>query len=502
MTIYSINKGIGWASSGVEFAQAYRSQVFASLGEKARFIFTDWISYENIEHLTSNMGFKDSQVIWLYLFFTDFKIKPTSFTTADLERHLPKIAEKKPLGKAIRYVFDDRFWATAYLKAENSDLVERVEYVSGTSLIRKDYFSYGRYCTEFYAPYDNRAKVYQRRFYNEDGTTAYDELIDGENDHIYKFKDDIVYSKQGLIAKLMKELHFGKKDIVLIDRAEGQGQEILENRGKARVGTIVHADHFSEPETNDETVLWNNFYEYEFDHEREIDFFVTATKLQKRIMEDQFKKYKGQSPVIYAIPVGSLAKLHKVPFASRKPFSIVTASRLATEKHLDWAIRAVAKAHETWPQLTFDIYGSGSEEANLREVIAETNSQGYIRLLGHQDLTEVYQHYQVYLSCSTSEGFGLSLMEAVGSGLAMIGFDVRYGNPTFIDPGKNGLLLPYKRLETMPQHVEEMAGGLCDLFSHDLASFASHSYKLASEFKTKKVAKLWKQAIERELHRD
>ena len=44
MTIYSINKGIGWASSGVEFAQAYRSQVFASLGEMARFIFTDWIS--------------------------------------------------------------------------------------------------------------------------------------------------------------------------------------------------------------------------------------------------------------------------------------------------------------------------------------------------------------------------------------------------------------------------------------------------------------------------
>lgn len=28
MTIYSINHGIGWASSGVEYAQAYRASIF------------------------------------------------------------------------------------------------------------------------------------------------------------------------------------------------------------------------------------------------------------------------------------------------------------------------------------------------------------------------------------------------------------------------------------------------------------------------------------------
>ena len=33
-------------------------------------------------------------------------------------------------------------------------------------------------------------------------------------------------------------------------------------------------------------------------------------------------------------------------------------------------------------------------------------------------------------------------MEAVGSGLPMIGFDVPYGNQTFIEDGGNGYLLP------------------------------------------------------------
>ena len=30
MTIYNINLGIGWASSGVEYAQAYRAGIFRS----------------------------------------------------------------------------------------------------------------------------------------------------------------------------------------------------------------------------------------------------------------------------------------------------------------------------------------------------------------------------------------------------------------------------------------------------------------------------------------
>ena len=41
MTIYNINLGIGWASSGVEYAQAYRAGVFRKLNLSSKFIFTD-----------------------------------------------------------------------------------------------------------------------------------------------------------------------------------------------------------------------------------------------------------------------------------------------------------------------------------------------------------------------------------------------------------------------------------------------------------------------------
>ena len=40
------------------------------------------------------------------------------------------------------------------------------------------------------------------------------------------------------------------------------------------------------------------------------------------------------------------------------------------------------------------------------------------------------------------KGFGLTLMEAVGSGLGIIGFDVYYGNTTFINNHINGFKVP------------------------------------------------------------
>ena len=43
--------------------------------------------------------------------------------------------------------------------------------------------------------------------------------------------------------------------------------------------------------------------------------------------------------------MGSVDKLRK-PEGERKPFSIITASRLANEKHVDWLAKAVVKAKE------------------------------------------------------------------------------------------------------------------------------------------------------------
>ncbi len=496
--VYNFNLGIGWASSGVEYAQAYRAGLFREMHEDARFIFTDMFPQENIEHMTRNIGFLDKEVIWLYTFFTDFAVEPVTYTRQMLERTFPDCRftfSRK--GRIGRYEFPelDNFY-TVYFVNETEERVHRVEYVSRGYLIRKDYFTSARIYTEYYAPKDRRAQLYLRRFFNRDGTCAYEEIPSGNN-WIYRFPDQILYSREELVGYMVRCLHPTEKDVFLIDRTTGIGQSILENAGKARIGVVVHADHYSASYTNDQYILWNNYYEYPFSMARHISFFVNSTEAQSQRMREQFRKYVGAVPDIRTIPAGALDRLRR-PEKPRRPFSVITASRLAPEKHVDWVVDACVRAKRHIPALTLDIYGVGGEQAALEQRIREAHAGSYIHLMGQQDLTDRYQNYELYLSGSTSEGFGLSLMEAAGSGLALIGFNVPYGNPTFIEDQKNGYLIPEEEAESGERRADLLAEQVVRYFRNPeavRAKFHAHSYEIAASYGREEIEQRWRQVI-------
>lgn len=496
--IYNFNLGIGWASSGVEYAQAYRAAIFRDMHEEARFIFTDMFPQENIGHMTRNIGFADREVIWLYTFFTDYPVEPVTFTRHMLEEtYADKHFRYSRNGKIGRYDFPEQdCFYTVYFVNETQDYVHRVEYVSRGYLIRKDYFTSGRVYTEYYAPKDNRAKLYLRRFFNKDGTTAYEEILDDQH-VMYRFPDQVFYAKEELVGYLVRRLRLTDQDLVIIDRTTGIGQAILENAGQARVGIVVHADHYSAAYTDERHILWNNYYEYPFSMYRHIAFFVNSTEAQSRLMRRQFEKYVGEVPEIFTVPVGSLDRLRR-PEKGRRPYSVITASRLASEKHLDWVIDACVRARKEIPGLTLDIYGAGGEYEELKRRIQDQGAGAYIHMKGQRDLTGLYQNYELYLSGSTSEGFGLSLMEAVGSGDAMIGFDVPYGNPTFIDDQKNGYLIPVDHAEGGEDRAALLAEHVVKYFQSPETvreQFHERSYQIAAEYLQKEVERKWRQVI-------
>ncbi|WP_420790125.1 accessory Sec system glycosyltransferase GtfA [Streptococcus sp. K0074] len=502
MTIYNINLGIGWASSGVEYAQAYRAGVFRKLNLSSKFIFTDMILADNIQHLTANIGFDDDQVIWLYNHFTDIKIAPTSVTVDDVLTYFGGVeSRREKSGKVLRVFFSDQDkFVTCYLVDEKKDLVQHVEYVFAGNLVRKDYFSYTRYCTEYFAPKDNVATLYQRTFYNEDGTSAYDMFMNQGTEEVYRFKDRILYGKPALIRYFMKTLRLSKSDIVILDRETGIGQVVFEEAQAAHLAVVVHAEHYSENATNEDYILWNNYYDYQFTNADKVDLFIVSTDRQKEVLEQQFAHYTTHAPKIVTIPVGSVDELTK-PQESRKPFSLITASRLAKEKHIDWLVKAVIEAHKELPELTFDIYGSGGEDSLLREIIANHQAEDYIQLKGHAELSQIYSRYEVYLTASTSEGFGLTLMEAISSGLPLIGFDVPYGNQTFIEDGKNGYLIPSSFDHVEDEIKKAFSTKICQLYQENrLADMRANSYQIAEGFLTKEILEKWKKTVEEVLH--
>mgnify|MGYP003303074961 CR=1 FL=1 len=265
----------------------------------------------------------------------------------------------------------------------------------------------------------------------------------------------------------------------------------MQNANDARIISIIHADHFSEGSTNEEYILWNNYYEYAFSQRERIFAYVSATEDQAKLVKEQFEEYLGYTPNVVTIPVGSLPEL-KYPEGKRKPYSLITASRLATEKHVDWIAEAVILAKKEVPELTLDIYGKGTEETKIKELIEKHQAEDYIKLCGQQNLVEVYKNYEAYIAGSTSEGFGLTLMEAVGSGLPIIGFDVRYGNQTFIDHEENGYKIPvHDRMESS-ERIEKLAESIVRMFKEaDMEAYHKHSYEKAENYLTTEVEKRW-----------
>ena len=186
------------------------------------------------------------------------------------------------------------------------DFVEHTEYVSRGKLVRKDFFSYVRYATEYFAPHNDVATLYQRSFYNEDGSVAYDMLLEDGQEVLYRFPDRIFYSKAELVRYFLQILELKSDDVVILDRETGIGQVVFEESQKAKLGVVVHAEHFSENASGDDYILWNNYYDYQFTNADKVDFFIVATDAQKSILEQQFKQYTDKYPKIATIPVGNL----------------------------------------------------------------------------------------------------------------------------------------------------------------------------------------------------
>ena len=499
LTVYNINLALGWASSGVEYAQLYRAESFRKINQEAKFIFTEFFNDVNFQHFAENIGFKDEEAIWLYQALTDMPTHATTFTLMDLEAtFVHPIKNKEVQGKQIKYFFEDvDQFVTAFLCKE--DKVFCAEYVTRGYLVRKDYYTDRKYFTEYFAPKDGKAEKYARHFYNQDGSIAYEEIIQGPQS-IFRINNQVLFGRLALLRYFLQSLNLTEEDIVLIDRSSKIGPTLMKYGRPAKIGCVIHAEHYSSNATNEKHILWNNYYEYLFSHHELVDFYIASTQIQADTLQAQFKNYYGVSPKIYTIPVGNLEKL-SYPDKPRRPYSLITASRLAGEKNIDQLILAVVDAKRHLPALNFDIYGKGGKEMELQQLILKNNAQNYIHLKGHHHLAEIYQNYETYISASGSEGFGLTLMEAVGSGLSMVGYDVPYGNPTFIEDGKNGYLI--ERTKNYDKEVKAISQAIQRLFGSGELTEEVHeaSYEIAKDYLIDSVAKKWKKMIKEVLAR-
>jgi phosphatidylinositol alpha-1,6-mannosyltransferase len=107
---------------------------------------------------------------------------------------------------------------------------------------------------------------------------------------------------------------------------------------------------------------------------------------------------------------------------------LLTVARLVRHKGIDVGLRVVRRLKDEGLDVGYAVAGAGPEAARLREQAAELGIGDRVRLLGHvpdPHLPALYNVASLYLGPSRQEaeeveGFGLSLLEAAASGLAVV----------------------------------------------------------------------------------
>ena len=486
MTIYTFNLLVGYEPNGVDVAQASRAKILRGLGVTAKFVFTTWPTPERLAYYLS-LGHRDEELLFAHLTFTDQKTSVPQKTVGDLqmEFQLTRLDTIEKTEGAIRYQFADKNELTFHLDPYHSDCVRYVDYLLAGNMIKREYYGACKLATEYF----QYGRILRRTYHNQDGSIAFEELRLGES-WLYKLGPEVLTNHTEVMRRFLLQLSLKEEDLILLDRASRMdfARPLLEKDAPSKLAMVFHSEHeFENGHLNYE-------YYYVFKYAKRFDYFITATDLQKEVLEQTLAKQGCKGIPIYSIPVGHLETLTE-PQGYRQPYSVITASRLDPRKRIDLVIRVVAQAKKRLPALQFDIYGKGGEADRLQHLIQELAAQDYIHLRGHADLKQIYPCYQVYLTTSQWETFGLTLMEAAGAGLALLGFDARYGNPTFIKEGENGFLVPYSEIMPEEQLVKELAEKLVQLFESDLAPFHQASYDLASSYLTSKVLEVWKETL-------
>ncbi len=510
MAVYVFNLLVGYEFSGVEHAQGYRAMILKKFMPSVKYIFTELPGRREINSF-SKLGIDIEQMLSMHQSFTDNCTLCLSVKVNDKLEELKKWLHVTDIhyGKNSMELFkDNERVASILLDGDNFEYVSMIYYFSRGRLIRTEFYAgegvcyADNYMTEKSGK-EIYAKLVRRSFYNKNGTVVFDQIFEGKMEWNI-FQDGKILTKPQMVAEFVRRLNLSESDTILLDRGAQLDfiQPLFKYKNKARLIQILHTGHYFEKGEDPHYLYLNWEYYYAFKYSRQIHAIVVSTQEQKEGLVKILREYGFHVPYIVVIPVGGLAQV-RFSEGSRKSYSLLSVSRIDRRKKLEWMIWSVIKAHQKNSKISFDIYGNNNENnryfQEIKKIVIENQAQSYIRFKGYVDVTDVYKKYEVYISTSTWETYGLSVMEAVGSGNALIGLDVKYGNRLFIHPDENGYLIPFdlRYIEDDKKLIDEMANRILDIFSDRdrLERFHQRSYEIANQFLSDEIENKWKNLL-------
>jgi phosphatidylinositol alpha-1,6-mannosyltransferase len=160
---------------------------------------------------------------------------------------------------------------------------------------------------------------------------------------------------------------------------------------------------------------------------------------------------------------------------------LLTVSRLAAAERYkghDRVIESLARLRISHPDLVYVVAGDGDDRPRLERLAAAQGLAERVRFIGYiaeTELPDLYRAADVFVMPSTGEGFGIVFLQAMASGIPVIGGDAD-GSRDPLRDGADGLLVAVGDTESLQHSIHEL---LQRKSSKPLAdSFSRHGFNI------------------------
>ena len=135
-------------------------------------------------------------------------------------------------------------------------------------------------------------------------------------------------------------------------------------------------------------------------------------------------------------------------------FNMVSIGRLDKNKNHQFLIDVVLELKNRKIPVHLTIVGEGDERISLQEKIVQLNLSDQLSLVGLQEKVEMYLwNADLYIHSAITEGFGLTIIEAMVCGLPVVCTDGK-GNRNLIQEGENGFMVGERDSKLLADKIE------------------------------------------------
>ncbi|MGG1397666.1 glycosyltransferase [Bacillus salipaludis] len=401
--------------------------------------------------------------------------------------------DKDPKKNAYRLYKDGLY--IKYKKYNEDGNLEFIDYFNENRyrIRRENFDSNGKIRQILYMDYVLN-KPRQSLYFDDNGHCFLSAWFDPENGEIKRinwFNQDgdvnkVFYSEAELKRYWLEKLTEHDSNPIMLSDSRNTDRWVaaVQNPNVAKM-LVIHSNHLTKPYHYGAPLNDRNRSALEMMDQ--FDAVILLTKEQKNDIEKQF----GPRKIYHVIP-HSASKVTVNQEIDREPLTAVCLARYEKVKNLGHMIRAFREVADNIPEAKLELWGFGSEEESLRNLIQQLHLESNVFLMGFTKCpNEVYKHAAFSVMTSRSEGFGLMIIESMAVGTPVISYDINYGPRDIITDGIDGILVP-------PNDIRTLSKAMIQLFTNreKQQSISLQARRIVEKFNDEKFVQEWLTAFE------